>query len=80
MNLFVVKNLQLQVNLQLGLDYHQGYIAKLSPKPQLKPNWGLRLALLSVYPATPTPSPTCESMIQTQIDLDLKSKTVGHNG
>ena len=58
----------------------QYIIAKLSPKPQLKSNWGLRLALLLVYPATPTPNPTCESMIQTQIDLDLKSKIVGNNG
>ena len=56
---------------------HRALIAMLSPKPQLKPNWGLRLALLSVYPATPTP--TRESIIQTQIDLDLKTKAVSLN-
>ena len=38
-------------------------IAKLSLKPQLKPNWGLRLALSSLNPSHPHP-PTRESILQ----------------
>ena len=59
----------------LVLKYDNFHITKLSPQPELKPNWGLRLALLSLYPATPTH----ESIIQKQINLDVKSKVVGHN-
>ena len=59
----------------LVLKYDNFHITKLSPQPELKPKWGLRLALWSLYPATPTH----ESIIQKQINLDVKRKVVGHN-
>ena len=53
-------------------------IAKLSPKPQPKPKRGLRLALILVYPATQSPTPTRESIIQPQrskIELHFQNKS-----
>ena len=71
-------NIAVNINADAKLVYSYDYnsIAKHSPKPQLKPNWGLRLTLLSLYPATPT----SESIIQTQINIDVKGKVVDHNG
>ena len=61
-------------NLIVYLSYCQA-----QPQAPAQTQRGLRLALLSLNPATPPP-PTRESIFQTQIDLDLKSKVVGHNG
>ena len=51
------------------------------PQAPAQTQRGLRLASLSFNQPPPPPhSPTRESIFQTQIDLDLKSKVVGHNG
>ena len=62
-------------NVKYFFIYHN---CQAQPQAPAQTQRGLRLALSSIYPATPTP--TRESIFQTQIDLDLKSKVVGHNG
>ena len=48
------------------------HIAKLSLKPQLKPNWGLRLALSSLNPSRPpTHPPTRESILQLNSSVTM---------